>query len=211
MSEKYYKYPRTPHLPWSPGVQSDDRILKDVSVFKDKQVVVTEKMDGENTSLYSDYLHARSIDSQHHASRNWIKSFHAQIAHLIPRGWRFCGENMYARHALAYDDLESFFYLFSIWDEHNQCLSWESTLEWSHLLGLTIPKVLYQGVWDEALLKKLHFDVMKQEGYVVRIQDSFSYTQFSQSCAKWVRAHHVQTDKHWMFAEVVPNQLKSDS
>lgn len=36
-------------------------------------VVITEKMDGENTTLYRDGLHARSLDSRHHPSRNWVK------------------------------------------------------------------------------------------------------------------------------------------
>jgi len=47
------KYPRTPHLPWSPGASSDDVRHLNIDHFKNKQVVVTEKMDGENTSLYT--------------------------------------------------------------------------------------------------------------------------------------------------------------
>lgn len=41
-------------------------------------------MDGENTSLYRNKLHARSEDSKDHKSRHWIKSFHAQIKYNIP-------------------------------------------------------------------------------------------------------------------------------
>lgn len=210
MSEHYYKYPKTHHLPWSPGVQSDDKLLKDTAVFNNKMIIITEKMDGENTSLYTDYLHARSLDSSHHVSRDWVKSFHARIAHLIPKGWRLCGENVYAKHTLKYDELESYFYLFSIWDENNNCLSWESTLEWKALLGLSIPAIVYEGLWDERVIKALDIDVNKVEGYVVRVQNSFPYKDFSRCCAKWVRAHHVQTDKHWMSGDVIPNQLKRD-
>ena len=50
MSQKY-KYPRTYHVPWSPGTTSDDRLLKSVDQFVGKRVVVTEKMDGENTTM----------------------------------------------------------------------------------------------------------------------------------------------------------------
>jgi hypothetical protein len=57
------KYPRTPHLPWSPGATSDDIYQGNTSYFENKVVVVTEKMDGENTSIYRDFVHARSIDS----------------------------------------------------------------------------------------------------------------------------------------------------
>ncbi len=44
----YVKYPRTHHLPWSPGIHADDRVLTDLSAFEGKMVVVTEKLDGEN-------------------------------------------------------------------------------------------------------------------------------------------------------------------
>ena len=54
------KYPRTPHLPTSPGLTNDDRIIKDLSLLERSQVVITEKMDGENTTISRDYIHARS-------------------------------------------------------------------------------------------------------------------------------------------------------
>lgn len=85
------KYPRTPHLPWSPGVSDDDILLNTASFFENKQVVVTEKMDGENTTVYRDFIHARSIDSRFHPSRTWVKAMQAQIGYQIPDGWRICG------------------------------------------------------------------------------------------------------------------------
>ena len=75
---QYVKYPRTWHLPWSPGATKDDRVLPDTAHFNSQEVVVTVKMDGENTTLYPDYLHARSLDSRNHPSRNWIKNLHSQ-------------------------------------------------------------------------------------------------------------------------------------
>lgn len=62
-------YPRTPHLPWSPGASADDVRVADLSGFAGIEVVVTEKLDGENTTLYPDGLHARSLDSAHHPAR----------------------------------------------------------------------------------------------------------------------------------------------
>lgn len=102
-------YPRTPHLPWSPGATADDVRTTDLSGLAGREVVVTEKLDGENTTLYRDGLHARSLDSAHHPSRAWVKSLHGSVASAIPEGWRVCGENMYARHSLGYDDLDSWF------------------------------------------------------------------------------------------------------
>lgn len=70
------KYPRTPHLPWSPGASSDDVLLIDSQMFSGKQIVISEKMDGENTTLYTDHLHARSLDSRHHPAKTWVKQWH---------------------------------------------------------------------------------------------------------------------------------------
>lgn len=195
------KYGRTNHLPWSDGINSDDRVLRDVSQFENKEVVVTEKLDGENTTMYSDYIHARSIDGRHHASRDWVKNFHANIAHDIPDDWRVCGENMFAKHSIGYDDLETYFYGFSIWNEHNACLSWDETLEWFKLLDIVPVPTLYRGVFNEKLIKGLYDKKQwdSSEGYVVRLSNSFNYKDFKKSVAKFVRQNHVQTAPHnWL-------------
>ncbi len=179
-------------------------------MFEGQEVVVTEKLDGENTTMYPDHIHARSMDSRHHPSRTWVKALHGSIAHQIPLRWRLCGENMYARHSIGYDNLKSYFYLFSIWDEHNHCLSWKDTKEWAELLGLELPLVLYQGLWNETMIRAIKLDLSRQEGYVVRTQAGFAYQDFAKHVAKWVRKEHVQTDQHWMHAEVIPNRLHNE-
>ena len=206
--EHYIKYPRTPHLPWSPGSSSDDAYLFDTSHFEGKNVVVTEKMDGENTTLYRDGMHARSVDSRHHASRDWVKQQHGRIAHEIPEGWRLCGENVYARHSVSYDSLESYFFMFSIWNGANEALSWSETREWADLLGLAVVPVLYEGAWDAKRVRALRLDTARQEGYVVRLAERFAFDSFTDSLAKWVRRGHVQTSQHWMSMEIVPNGLR---
>ncbi|MCK5725877.1 MAG: RNA ligase family protein [Thiotrichaceae bacterium] len=205
---QYKKYPRTVHLPWSPGATSDDVRMINTDHFIGKSVVVTEKMDGENTSLYRDHSHARSLDSRHHASRDWVKRWHCSMAHEIPENWRVCGENMYAQHSVIYTHLNSYFYGFSLWDAKNHCLSWTETEEWFDLLGIHTPPILYRGVWDEDKIKSLVIDEQTSEGYVVRLATQFTYADFARSVAKWVRPHHVQTDQHWMFADIKPNGLQ---
>lgn len=204
-----FKYPRTRHLPWSPGAGPDDLISEQVEHFVGQRVIVTEKMDGENTTLYRDHSHARSLDGRHHPSRTWLKAMHASIAHELPEGWRLCGENLYARHSIAYEALPSYFMLFSVWDADNRCLDWDSTVEWAELLGLETVPVLYDGVFDAEWLHglDLDLDLDRCEGYVVRLASSFDYAEFGESVAKWVRPNHVQTDQHWMHQEVVPNGL----
>ena len=211
MDSQRYKYPRTPHLSFSPGVSEDDLKNNCNDIFVDCQVVVTEKLDGENTSLYPDYIHARSLDSRHHPSRAWVKALQASIGKDIPSGWRLCGENLYARHSIAYENLSSYFYLFAIWNQDNYCLGWAETQEWAEILGLELPKVLYQGLWDITKIKAIadNLDLDICEGFVVRNIEQFHFDNFAQNMAKWVRPHHVQSDQHWMYQEVVPNKLSA--
>lgn len=197
----YVKYERTFHVPWSDGVNEDDKMLKNMDNFVGKRVVVTEKMDGENTNIYKDYFHARSVDSRHHYTRDWAKSYAmSYISPNLPDGWRICAENMYAKHSIKYVNLDSYLLGFSIWNDKNMCLSWDGTLEWFELLGMVHVKVLYDGVYDEEFIKSLYsydnYDNM--EGYVIRVADSFHYSEFKKNVAKFVRKNHVTTENHWM-------------
>lgn len=197
----YIKYGRTFHLPHSPGLHDDDKALKDYSNFEGRRVVITKKMDGENTTAYSDgHVHARSIDSRGGEDRAWVKQFLVNnVCFNLPAGWRVCGENLWAEHSIHYDDLKSYFYGFSIWDERNICLNWEDTKEWFALLGITRVPILHDGAFDLGILRDIEkeLDFEKDEGYVIRIADSFSYGEFRKSVAKYVRPGHVQTTKHW--------------
>ena len=207
------KYPRTWHMPDSPGATTDDKRLAHLTFFENQSVVITEKMDGENTTLYRTELHARSIDSgfSGHPSRDWVKAFHNRIALDIPEGWRICGENLYAKHSIAYSNLKSFFYGFSIWNTDNVCLSWEDTLEWFELLGIVPVPTVYRGTFDMGRLHKLcrSTTLGGKEGVVMRLTDAFPYAKFSNSVAKYVRANHVQTDRHWRGAPLSLNGLES--
>jgi len=202
------KYPRTSHFEWSPGKTSDDKTQFDLSNFEDKYIVITEKMDGENTTMYNDHIHARSLDSADHPSRHWVKGLWGSIKHDIPEGWRICGENLYAKHSLGYKNLSSYFMVFSIWNEDNVCLSIEETLDWCKLLGLEFVPILYHGKFNLDLIKEFGVDTSIQEGFVMRLSDEFKYEEFKKSVVKWVRDNHVTTDSHWMNKAIVKNKLK---
>lgn len=209
----HIKYPRTYHLSWSEGVSDDDYILSSLSAFEGKRVIVTEKMDGENTSLYQDYIHARSLGSRHHPSRDWVKQFWGTICADIPKGWRVCGENLYAKHSILYEQLPSYFMGFSVWDEHNICLGWDETVDWFNLVGITPVPILYDGIFSEKTIKGIGktLNLAHQEGYVVRVAESFSYQDFNQKVAKYVRDGHIQTTKEWgKKGHIEPNLLASN-
>lgn len=215
------KYPRTFHLPWSPGATDDDKMHTYDTIekmFGGKQVVVTEKMDGENTTIYSTgKCHARSPESGAHPSRSYVKSKAREIGCLgFPKGWRIVGENLYARHAIEYDLLPDYFIIFGIVDQANTARSWNEVEEWANLLDIPHAPVLWRGSWDTERVMKLYpFKSLLSsgssgEGYVVRIAGSFPMSQFDKHVAKFVRTGHVQTDEHWMFKKVAPNIRKKN-
>lgn len=218
----YVKYPRTFHLPWSEGRTKDDRVMPNVNSLLNRSLIITEKMDGENTTFYRDFIHARSFDYGSHPSRDRIKSLHATVCGEIPYGWRICGENVYARHSIPYTDLKSFFLVFSIWNEANECLSWRETEEWCKLLGLeTVPVFAHlaaahteeqlRDVCGDLYWKAESFNSSMVEGYVVRPAEEFELKDFSKVVGKYVRKNHVQTSSHWKYERVVPNELRQET
>ncbi len=207
----YIKYPRTYHIPWSEGLHDDDRMMSETNNFIGKRVIVTEKMDGENTTMYSDHIHARSIDSNNHASRNWVKNFWSDISYEIPDDWRICGENMYAKHSIKYSELSTYFYGFSIWNQ-NTCLDWDETLIWFDMLGIEPVNILYDDIFDEKRIQDLWdpTKVESNEGYVLRVADEFQLKDFRFNVGKFVRKDHIKTVSHWMDGKrMVKNELKN--
>lgn len=197
------KYPRTYHVPWSEGVTVDDRVMRDLSRLAGaEEVVVTEKLDGENTTMYRDGIHARSLDDLGRLPyRDWVKNLWGRVAYELPDGWRICGENLYAVHSIRYERLPSYFSGFSVWDEKNVCLPWDDTAEVLAMLDLEPVPVLYRGPFDPELVHRAAWgpdEWERKEGYVVRDAAAFHYKDFRRRVGKFVREDHVRTVPHWM-------------
>jgi len=219
---KYYKYQRTPHLPGSGGATDDDRTWSEEDLYNSalvasEEIVISCKMDGENTNFYNDHYHARSIDSRHHPSRDWAKRKWGEVSYKIPEGWKVALENVFACHSIFYNDLESFLYVISLWDEERNCLDWDATVDFAeNELQLPTVPVLYRGPFDIDILHKLadDLDPNTQEGYVVRTASGFHYEDFGSCVAKYVSSEFKEmlddSDEHWMHKQVVPNKLKDD-
>lgn len=208
---KKVKYPRTYHVPWSPNLQNDDRMMDTTERWNGMEVVITEKMDGENTTMYNDYMHARSLELESAVWRDRIKPIWSAIKYDLPDGWRVCGENVSAKHSVRYNGLQSYFLMFSIWNEHNVCLSWDESVEWATLLGLKHVPVLYRGMWSEEGCRALcdTIDPETQEGLVIRPAAGFAFRDFRNVVGKWVRKGHVQTDEHWTRKPIEWNGLET--
>lgn len=204
----YVKYPRTMHVPWSEKLGKDDRRMSGVP-WDGMDVIVTLKMDGENTSMYRDHIHARSLDSGSHPSRNWVKGLWSRISYEIPEGWRICGENMFAVHTITYDDLESYFLMFSMWNDRNVCLSWDETMEYAQLLGLNHVPVLYRGVYDEKLIREeFKKKYPTHEGYVIRPAGEFKFSDFRKVVGKFVDGSFKIKHGHWTQQKMEANRTK---
>lgn len=210
---QHVKYPRTWHLPDSPNRGADgDHAFCDYDTFAGREVVVTEKLDGENTTIYADgFCHARSISSGYHPTRTWVRALAGRVSHAIPDGWRICGENTYGRHSIAYDRLPSYFQLFAVYDEHDTCLSWDDTVAWAERLQVDHVPLLLRGPFDHAAVFALMSGDSafgtEREGVVLRWAGAFPVAEHQQAVGKLVRKDHVKTDQHWMHGEIVPNGL----
>lgn len=206
---KRYKYPKTPHLPWSETIGADDKRLKDDSQFQGKIVVITEKMDGENTSIYNDGYHARSIDSAHRNYHSWLLAYLSYFQYQIPKNDRICGEYLYAEHSIHYDNLENYFLGFSYWTD-NYCWNWEDTKEKFKKLEINIVPQLYYGEYNKDVTISIAKKVIADggEGIVIRNASDFLLEDFQNNIAKYVRPNHVQTDEHWSQNIIKYNNLR---
>lgn len=201
MSE-LYKYPRTPHLPISPGATSDDKFASTEAIRFLKsgiELIVTEKMDGGNLTFGPDFFHARSLSSGTHHWDTAAKALWSEIHNEIPEGWRISGESMCARRSVSYENLPGPYIVFGIWDENNNILDWDSMVEWCELFDLPHAPVIYRGNdFNKATAEWFKkYDSESSEGFVVRNAGSFAYEDFADNICKWVRKNHVRTSATW--------------
>lgn len=201
------KYGRTYHLPWSPGTTSDDKISNDISLLIGNDIVITEKLDGENTGMTNDGVYARSHAT--FTTSPWSREVR-QLHNIKVRGnlsedeFLF-GENLEGIHSIEYTNLKSYFYIFGVRD-NNIWVPWSSVEEYSYLLDIPTVPVLFKGiVKSEEELKELVERLVSEkselggerEGIVIRSAGMFHNDDFAENVSKWVRANHVQTDEHW--------------
>lgn len=214
------KYNRTFHFPFSPGATNDDKIAESMDALIGVPIVITEKMDGSNTSLEKDGCFARTHSGPpSHPSFDGLKALHASVQYKLPELYQFFGEWCYARHSIEYGELPGYFLLFGIrvldgpvWT------SWEEVELWAEEIGVPTAPVLFKGtVSSEKELQELVETFMNQpsvcggirEGVVVRVANSFLNDSFSKCVMKCVRANHVQTSEHWKDQEIIRNKLKT--
>jgi hypothetical protein len=206
------KYPRTFHLPYSPGATNDDKIAKDLSSLIGVEIVISEKLDGSNSCMEPTGVFARSHgQTPTHKSFDLLKQrFYALQYSLHPNEQIFL-ENCYAVHSITYEELSDFCFVLGV-RKGNDWLSVTQTQTRAGELGLTPVPVLFKGiVKNEKELEKIVLTLATtesifggaREGIVVRTEAGFADQDFSKCVMKWVRKDHVQTSEHWMNQPII--------
>ena len=201
------KYNRTHHLPFSLGVSNDDRVSKDIDSLLGIDIVITEKLDGENCGMNNFGVYARShaVFTDSPWSREVRKLHRLKVLSQLGSESIFLfGENMEGVHSIEYNKLESYFYIFGVRDGLTW-LSWNDVELYASLLDIPTVPVLFKGIVNTKehlieLVNSLTIESMLGdtiEGIVIRNVNSFNDSAFKSNVMKWVRKGHVQTDTHW--------------
>ena len=204
------KYPRTFHLPFSPGTTSDDRIARDIDALFREPVVITEKLDGENTCINRFGVFARSHGAP---TRNpWATYLWDRwnVLKTMLGDLEIFGESLYAVHSIEYTGLQAHFYVFAIRD-NARWLSWDEVEFYAGLIDLPTVPVLFRGMIEADALEPLVLRLVREpsflsdpdlgaserEGVVARVARELTDEEFDTHVFKWVRKGHVRTTEHW--------------
>lgn len=223
------KFPRIPHLPWSPGATNDDKRLETAGQFLKDRVVITEKLDGSNVCLTRMNVFARSHGGPpRHPSFDLLKSYHATLRHLIAEDTELFFEWTYAVHSIKYPKMPAHLHLIGyrtegMWASWNMLAALASSMKRQlHRLAVDIPLevvpclVVTQFDTSEDLLHVIDGQMdgpsvygPEREGVVIRRASSIKDVDFGHLMAKCVRKDHVQTDEHWAHKPFEVQELKT--
>merc|ERR1712166_170518 len=143
------KYPSTPPLPFSPGVNEDDVIASAATASGaavGDDIVITEKLDGGNCCIKLNpesgkvEVYARTHSKlATHKSFDTVKAMFAGLKWIMTPGLDLYGENMTAVHSIKYPNLTVYFYLFAV-KKGETWLGWDDVVEVAESLDIpTVP------------------------------------------------------------------------
>ncbi len=196
----------------------DDHYHLDPTWFLDRQVIITEKMDGGVTGINAGKAYARS--SEKPATQPWfnyVKSHTVPKLYSLPDELVCWGEDLYGIHSIEYDPLPDTFFLFHVLERQYENIAeqfttgdrfwaWKDVCDLAAEHGMHHVPVLFEGSFDRVeRITEWFMDEIKQpsafgpvrEGFVMRGADGFLFDDFATNVAKFVRAGHVQTNSHW--------------
>lgn len=185
---KLRKYPQTPHLPWSNGIEADDIVLPDTSIFVNEAVIITEKLDGEHITIEKDrcYLQYRELSPIYDYQ---LLLDIKEIQKKLPDDYILHGEYLRFQHEINYQKLHSYLIIYFV-EFHERMLDWNLSKKLLDDFGVYSIDILYRGNYDSYFVMDLtdYCDNTKtMEGYVIRLDKEFGIGEFNRNVAKYVR------------------------
>lgn len=215
----FVRFPRTPHLVVLGSLEvRDDKVLppEAANAFLNEDIVVEEKVDGENLGLsvvdghvvaQSRGSYVESGGASFRGLASWIGPRASRIASEIGEDLILFGEWCAVRHSVPYDALPDWLLVFDVYDRRSQRfwpLDERDLLAES--LGLALVPRLATGTFDlaalEQMLRTSRIGCAPMEGIVLR------HTHRPEERAKLVRPDFAQAiDEHWRSRPAQPNRL----
>lgn len=203
------KFPRTYHWPTSPGVQSDDKIHSSPEWFLNREISISEKLDGGCTILSQGVPWSRASGSP--ATEGWfsaVRKHHAWKTSSLPESVALYGEDIYAHHAIDYTIEEhATFRTFHVL-KGDVFESVDDMVTFSQALDIPVVHEMFRGVFTKSLdlTAWLEENIASpdslgstREGFVIRPTGSIPFSQYSDQVCKYVRKNHVQSNTHWRY------------
>ena len=174
---KFYKFPKTPHLEGSDIVDDDEIInFSQLKFNKTNKIIAQEKVDGANVSVHflnesnkynpivqkrSGLIEQKGEHEQYEQFRKWVMSNIETLWEILGDQYVLFGEWLYCFHAVKYDQLPDFFLAFDLFDKAKS--KWKSFQFLKDKLGdqiCTVP-LLWSGSCESNQLKDALKDLIK--------------------------------------------------
>jgi len=233
--DNFVKYPRTPHLFGSRGMDDDKHLgAKASTVFlSDPSLIVEEKLDGTNVGIQflADgrlFLQCRGheitegMHPQYDLFKQWAAVKRPVLEEMLEDRYILFGEWLYAKHSVFYSRLPHYFFEFDLYDkEKGVFLMLDRRLELLSGTGIETVPVIHRGPLHADRLENLIGDSAfgasfenpmtgaidsRMEGLYLRTESADRVT----GRAKKVRPEFVEKVKqseHWQHRMMVPNEL----
>lgn len=206
-------YPRIPHLPPGRGASRDDGVLtpSQARPFFEEEVVVEEKLDGANVTLWLDELGvvqpvtrggrgALDRAGQLGPLRAWVAERSDDLRGLLEGGWVLYGEWLWLSHGISYGRLPDWLIGIDLWHPD---FGFEPLIQRHRRLsatGIARPPEVARGILGSApeldeLMHHSAFGDERPEGVMVRrLQASESKPRVAKAVAS---SYSRRSDDEW--------------
>ena len=179
--------------------------MEDPTALAGRDIVVTEKLDGDNTLIFQGGVYGRTGAG----AGPWaglVKKHHAWK--LAGTDLSLYGENLYPVHTIRYDPMppEETFRAFALRRPDGSFEPFRALEELCTALDIPTVPILFRGRRQstqelDQLIHRAHAEPSllggEREGVVVRAAGEMSAQDFPRMACKSVRLGHVQAETHW--------------